>query len=79
MEKLKVTDSCIGSGLPVIIWDEAAMSKFILENNLGIVVHSLTEVEEKVKNISENDYNNMVKNVAEFSEKLRTGYYMTSC
>lgn len=66
----------IASGIPVIIWKEAALAKYIIENGLGITVSSLNEIEGKLKSISQNDYERMCKNVETEGEKLRKGYYL---
>lgn len=61
------------SGLPVIIWEEAAMAKFIEENELGITVKSLEEIPEKLKQIDDDKYNTIRSNVENIQRKLRQG------
>ncbi len=65
----------LASGLPVIIWKEAAIARFIEENNAGIVVGSLLEIENVLNNISEEKYAQIKKNAKEIGAKLREGYY----
>lgn len=62
--------------LPVIVWNESAMSKFVIENNIGITVGCLDEINEKVKKLTESDYYEMVKNTKSISDKLRKGEYL---
>jgi hypothetical protein len=47
----------IVAGLPIIIWEQAAESKFITDNKLGIAVSSLYEVSDILKRITEVEYN----------------------
>lgn len=69
------TSLYLASGIPVIIWREAALAKFIEENNVGITVNSLLEIEDVLKNISDEEYAVMKKNAIEIGLKLRDGYY----
>lgn len=59
--------------LPVITWDQAAISSYIIENKLGIVVSSLKELNEKLNYISEEEYNIMKKNVIKLKNKIKNG------
>lgn len=54
---------------------EAAISGFIKQNNIGIVVDSLFDVEREIEKISDDDYNQMVKNTILIGNRLRDGYY----
>lgn len=65
----------LASGLPVIIWSHAAMAKFITENNVGLTVDSLNEIHDKIKQISDVEYAEMLRNVNNIAEKLRVGGY----
>ena len=65
----------LSSGLPVVIWDKAAEAVFVKNNKLGIAVNSLFELQSKLENITEDDYNEMARNVAVIAEKLKKGYY----
>ena len=60
-----------------MIWKEAAESKFVEEHGLGITVNSLDELGEKFESLSEEEYFEMVKNVAVVSNRLKNGYYLT--
>lgn len=65
----------LSSGLPVIVWKQAAISTLIIENNLGIVIDSLYELETKLLKIDTEDYNNMVSNAIMVGKKLRKGAF----
>ena len=69
------TSLYLASGIPVIIWKEAAIAKFIEENNAGVVVGSLLEIENILNNISEEEYVRIKKNAEKIGAKLREGYY----
>lgn len=69
------TSLYLASGLPVIIWKQAAMADFILKNNLGIAVDSLKDIERAISQLSNEDYEVMRKNVKDTGRKLRGGEY----
>lgn len=63
----------LASGIPVVIWDKAAEADFVRKHNLGICVSSLSELKDKLEQISEKNYQEMIKNVANISTLLRYG------
>jgi hypothetical protein len=65
----------LSAGLPVIVWKEAAISTLIVENNLGIAIDSLHELNSELLKIDVDGYNNMISNVTEMAEKLRKGAF----
>ena len=70
------TSLYLASGIPVVIWKQAALAEFITKNNCGIVVNYLSEIAEVKAKISDSDYAEMKKNVMIISQKLRSGYYL---
>lgn len=65
----------IRCGLPVIIWEKAGLASFVKENNIGICVASLTELEDAFSRIDSEQYLEMKKNVLAVSKKLSKGFY----
>lgn len=64
--------SCyIAAGLPVIVWDQSAISDFVLKNNLGYAISSL----EEISSLSFSDYEEKKKNVMKFRSRVREGYF----
>lgn len=70
------TSFYLRSHLPVIVWDQAAMAQFITDNNIGIAIKSLTELNEKLNAISDEQYQQMKANVAKISTLLGDGHYI---
>lgn len=63
----------IAAGKPVITWKKAAIADFILENEIGIVVDSL----EELNYIDlEHNYYKMRENVLSIKKKVATGDYL---
>ena len=69
------TSLYIASGLPVVIWSQAALAQFVLKYNCGIVVDSLNDLHDKLSQITEEEYNQILQSTLETSKKLRNGYF----
>ncbi len=69
------TSLYLSSGMPVIVWSQAAIADYVTENKAGIAVDSLDEIERTIQEISPDEYRTMRKNAYDLSEKLRSGYY----
>lgn len=65
----------IVSELPVIIWKEAALAPFVIENEIGIAIDNLYDLDSALESITEEDYLKMVTNLKVLSRKLKSGYY----
>ena len=66
----------ISSGVPVIIWKQAALADYIVGNNLGIAIDSLTQLDKCISEVSDDDYEKMRSSVLAESRKLREGFYL---
>lgn len=62
-------------GIPVIVWSKSAMSDFVRENQCGICVESLTEINSLIE--SKEKYFIYAKNARVVSEKIRNGFYLS--
>ena len=70
------TSLYLSSGLPVIIWKEAALAQFITENNVGFAVASLNEINDRLDQMTAEDYRTMKQNTLAIANKLRSGYFI---
>lgn len=64
------------SGIPIIIWKNAAQADFILKNKCGVTVDSLDNLHEVVNSISEEEYTLMKKRAKKIGKNLKNGYYL---
>ncbi|WP_406684482.1 beta-1,6-galactofuranosyltransferase [Seonamhaeicola sp. MEBiC1930] len=69
------TSLYILSGLPVVIWSEAALAPFIKDNNLGVCVASLKDLDEVLGKMTKEDYLLLKKSVLEYQKKVMSGYF----
>lgn len=72
------TSLYIRCGLPVIIWDKAALSPFVRENAIGICVTSLEELDERLSALSMTEYDKMKQNVSIIARNMAVGYYFST-
>lgn len=63
----------LSSGLPVIVWKEAAMSELIEKENLGLSVEKLEELPQIFNGLTEENYRKMKADVLKFASSLRKG------
>lgn len=64
------------SGLPIIIWESAAIASIIEREGVGICIKSLGELEEKLSSITPNQYAIMRQNAERMARRLNEGYYL---
>lgn len=72
------TSMYLAAGIPVIIWEEAALADFIRENQCGITIKSISEIRKLVDNMSDEYYAMLKNNATKIGEKLRSGYFLES-
>ena len=65
----------LSSGLPVVIWSEAAEAGFVREHQVGMVVHSLRELPERMERLTEEEYLNYARNAQRVAADLTSGKY----
>ncbi|MDO4332604.1 MAG: hypothetical protein Q4C58_07920 [Eubacteriales bacterium] len=63
----------LASNMPVIIWKQAALADYIVENGLGIAVEKLEDIKFELADLSEEKYNIMMENVKRVGCKIRNG------
>lgn len=65
----------IAAGLPVVVWEEAAIADFVRKYEIGITVKSLFDIEDKINSLSEAQYEKFKKNLRVFQRNVTNGYY----
>lgn len=66
----------LSTGIPVIIWDRAALAPIIKKYNVGICIDTLEDLDNRLDAIGNQDYQVMKKNAEQCGKKLREGYYI---
>ena len=60
----------------MVIWEKAALADFISKHQAGIVVESLSQLQNKLGSLTEEEYLNLRHNAQLVSEKLKNGHYI---
>lgn len=66
----------IAAGLPVIVWKKAAIAKFVEKYRIGICINSLEEIPGIIKNMTENEIENMKVNVNDIKQLVIKGNFI---
>ncbi len=69
----------LAAGIPVIVPEGISNQCMIEENHLGVVVDTLDEAVETVKNITEEEYQEYISAVSCFIPLLREGFFTKKC
>ncbi|KRM05653.1 hypothetical protein FC89_GL001357 [Liquorilactobacillus ghanensis DSM 18630] len=70
------TSLYLSSGIPVIVWKKAAAAKFIEDNQVGIAVDDLNDLEQLLTKIDHQQYETFKQNSLEISKLLRNGSFV---
>ncbi|HFI0078037.1 TPA: sugar transferase [Streptococcus suis] len=65
----------LASGIPVIMWADSAEANFVIENNVGFVVTSLSEINGILDSLTLEDYLEYQNNAIYIGHRLQEGYY----
>lgn len=63
------------SGIPVIIWKEAALAEYIQQKGLGVSIASLQELGNCLDGITPDEYRTMCENARLEAERLKNGFH----
>ena len=67
------TSLFLASGIPVIIWEKAALADFVRENHCGITVSSLDEIRQAVDSMTDEEYDGLCRRAEQIGRLLRSG------
>lgn len=71
------TSLYIRCGLPIIIWDKAALAPFVREHHIGICIRCLEELDTLLPSLAPQEYDRMRNNVLQISKQIANGHYFT--
>jgi len=69
------TSLYLASNMPVIFWNEAAIKPFIDNNNAGLGISSLSDLNNLFDDMSEEYYYKLREGAQKAGERIRNGYY----
>lgn len=60
-------------GMPLIVWKDSSVAGLVQHENIGVAVGSLTDIATVIDGIDDTKYEALLKNVAVYSSKIRSG------
>ena len=66
----------LSSGLPVVVWSQAAVADFVKRNQLGLVVDSLYDLQTILNKITEEEYLTFCSNIKKVMQSMQKGDYL---
>ena len=69
------TSLYLASGMPVIVWSQAAIADFVRRENVGLCISNLNNLHDVVNNIDAADYEEMAVRARNVGKKLREGHF----
>lgn len=70
------TSLYLAAGLPVVLWDQAALAPFVREHGVGLAVSSLDDLRHALDAVSSEQYQAMCANARKVSRLLGEGHYL---
>ncbi len=70
------TSFYLRSGLPVIVWSQAAMAPFVLKHRIGMAVDSLGDIDNALNALTEEEYGVMKENALKMGRQLGEGCFI---
>lgn len=72
------TSLYLRSGIPIVIWNQAALAEIVKKYNVGICVSSLRDVPDALSQLSPHDYATMKANASALASKLAKGHFISN-
>lgn len=66
----------IAAKMPIVIWKEAALAKFVLDNKIGIAVDSLNDLDRTLDEIDDVEYQSFIEHLDIIAPKITSGNYL---
>ena len=64
------------AGLPIIIWEEAAIAQVVIQEGAGFSIKSLNDLDDKLNSITPEQYEEMRSNAQRVAQRLNSGCYL---
>lgn len=72
------TSFYLRAGIPVIVWNKAAMAPFVKENGIGLCVDSLRDIDRELAGLTPETYGRMRTNAGRIGRLIGDGHYITT-
>ncbi|MDD6378242.1 MAG: galactofuranosyltransferase [Prevotella sp.] len=69
------TSFYLRAGIPVIVWSKAAMAPFVRKYGVGMVIDSIRDIDQRMREMSAEDYKKIKDKTEDVGRKLASGYF----
>ena len=66
----------LASGMPVLVWEEAAMAKFVIEEGCGLTIKELRQIPSVLSGLGEEEYRTLRRNAERVGLQMRRGEHI---
>ena len=66
----------LASGMPVLVWEEAAMADFVTDEGCGLTIGSLKDIPQILKSVDDEKYRDLRKNAERAGLQMRRGQHI---
>lgn len=66
----------ISSGIPVIVWEKAAVAKLVKKYQIGLVIDNLYNLDNLLNDVTEEQYKILKDNTEKVGKRLREGFFI---
>ena len=66
----------LASGMPVLVWDEAAMADYVTAEGCGLKIRSLSEIPSLIAGLTETEYSRLRENAVRVGSDMREGKHI---
>ena len=70
------TSLYLACGVPVLIWGQAALAQFVLDNHCGVLLDSLDDIATVLNTLSQEKYDILMQNTQKIGERIREGAFL---
>lgn len=70
------TSFYLRAGIPVIVWSKAAMAQFVKDNNLGLVIDTLYDIDKMLSKLTIEEYETKKAAAVRMSKLLNDGHFI---
>lgn len=70
------TSLFVSSGIPIIVWEKAAIANLVKKYNIGLIIKNLEDLDEVLSKMTEQEYMVLKSNTVNLGKKLRKGYFI---
>lgn len=70
------TSLYLAAGIPIIIWEEAALASFVRKHEVGLCVSCLQDIPSAISGLSDSAYAEMRRNAAGLGTRIASGKYV---